>query len=260
MDPTSSGLSTPLIDERLDALWRAWSVEPQTLRAERLKAFAPAYGFNSGKIENDAITMHDTREVFERGRVVAYTGDVRTLFEIQNLKSSWEWGCDTVERGFSLDEALVLKAHELLCAGTYDERRWSLGERPGAFKVHDYAVGLDQEIGCPPEEVAPAMGELLGELAHYASEKGLRALKAAAYLHARLVEIHPFADGNGRTARLLTNMWLMRAGLPPVVVSEADRLSYYGALDAFHREGDLGPFVSLLKVDSLRTWENVLAE
>jgi len=42
------------------------------------------FAYNSGKIENPSITYRDTREVFENGRAVSFTGDVRTLFEIQN--------------------------------------------------------------------------------------------------------------------------------------------------------------------------------
>ena len=53
--------------------------------------FAIDYAYNSGKIENDAITLHDTKEVFERGGVSSFTGEVRTLFEIESLRVSWNW-------------------------------------------------------------------------------------------------------------------------------------------------------------------------
>ena len=54
----------------------------------RLDNFRILFAYNSGKIENAAISYHDTREIFENGRVVGYTGDPRTLFELQNQRSA----------------------------------------------------------------------------------------------------------------------------------------------------------------------------
>ena len=96
-------------------------------REAHVNDFVLNYAYNSGKIENDAITYHDTHEVFENGRIIAFTGDVRTLFEIQNLKTSWEWARPLAVSGLQLTEDLALKAHELLTYGTYDEQRWGAG-------------------------------------------------------------------------------------------------------------------------------------
>ena len=52
--------------------------------AEALSDYRIYFAYNSGKIENPSITYRDTLEVFENGRAVSFTGDVRTLFEIQN--------------------------------------------------------------------------------------------------------------------------------------------------------------------------------
>ena len=82
----------------------------------------------------------------------------------------------------------------------------------------------------------------------------LKAMKSTSYLHAMLVDIHPFADGNGRTARLAQNVALMSCGLPPFSVLAADKLSYYGALDSFHLVGEMGPFAEFCMVESLKTW------
>ena len=57
-------------------------------------------------------------------------------------------------------------------------------------------------------------------------------------LHAIFVGIHPFIDGNGRTARLLLNLELMKEGFPPVIIKVANRLEYYDALDKAHTTKD----------------------
>jgi len=64
--------------------------------------------------------------------------------------------------------------------------------------------------------------------------------------HFRLVAIHPFADGNGRTARLLMNVVLLRGGYPPITVRPVDRKGYLDALEYGSVRGSLEPFQALL--------------
>ena len=67
-------------------------------------------------------------------------------------------------------------------------------------------------------------------------------LEFAASLHTKLVAIHPFIDGNGRTARLLLNAWLLAQGLPVVIVNYADRERYLHCLSESNK-GDLSSMV-----------------
>ena len=60
------------------------------------------------------------------------------------------------------------------------------------------------------------------------------------------VKIHPFVDGNGRTARLLMNLDLMKSGLLPVVIQTTERLKYYEVLDHAHVSDDYEPFIQLI--------------
>ena len=59
----------------------------------------------------------------------------------------------------------------------------------------------------------------------------LHSVAFAGEAHYRLVSIHPFVDGNGRTARLLMNLLLIMAGYPPAIIRKRDRLAYIGALE-----------------------------
>ena len=99
--------------------------------------------YHSGKLENEAITYNDTREIFEHDRVVSYTGDLRTLFEIRNAKDAFGELLGAFEKKLPLDEALICKFHYQLTKNTYDKNRWEAGERPGKFKVNDYVVGRE---------------------------------------------------------------------------------------------------------------------
>jgi Fic family protein len=71
-------------------------------------------------------------------------------------------------------------------------------------------------------------------------------VERAARLHTGFVCIHPFVDGNGRTARLLLNLELIRAGFPAAVLPVERRLRYYEALDRACAQGDHAPFLALI--------------
>ena len=135
--------------------------------------------------------------------------------------------------------------------GTYDARRWQLGERPGEYKRHDYVTG-QAEVGAAPEDVAEEMRELLEELQDVSPEN---VLTAAAYFHAKLENIHAFADGNGRTGRLAMNYLLVLHGHPPIIIHEEDRKEYYAALEAWDVQQDLAPLRIFLKSQTEKTWE-----
>lgn len=233
----------------------AWRSRAQADKETLLEEFAVRFAYNSGKIENDEITYHDTREVFDRDGVTSYTGSLRTLFEMRNQKIAWEWALSVVEQGFDLNAGLLKEAHRLLTYGTYDQDRWAKGERPGTYKLGDYVVGVD-EVGFSAYEVPEAVDELAAQVSEAlgSPESKRKALTIASFFHAQFLEVHPFADGNGRTARLATNMLLLALDHPPLVVREENRLAYFGALDAFHRDADLAPMKSFFQVETIAAW------
>lgn len=235
-----------------------WDALSPERREALLEDFAPRYVYSSGRIKNKDVSYRDVCEVFHDGSVSGYTGAVRTLFDIWDLTVSWRWGLDVVRDGLVLSEELVQEAHELMTMGAYDVRLRMGGEKPGSFKLENYVSG-PAEVGVPAAEVPHAVGELADDVNAYL-EQGRRSLTIAAYLHARLTDIHPFADGNGRVARLLTNMALLAMGMPPVAIREQDRTSYYAALDVFHLEGDLNPLKRFIMSESILTWEGLLEE
>ena len=117
---------------------------------------------------------------------------------------------------------------------------------PGAFKtmpnnptrpdgvVHQY---------CPPEHVASELDNLLMWYSQYiAKPEVYHPLLAAAWLHHRFAQIHPFADGNGRVTRALVTWHLVQHDHPPIVVTRHDRNYYIDALEAAD-DGDLDPLV-----------------
>ena len=106
------------------------------------------------------------------------------------------------------------------------------------------------------EDVADEMRELLSEIQNVPAQN---ALTAAAYFHAKFENIHPFADGNGRTGRLAMNYFLVLRDHPPIVIHEEDRKGYYEALEAWDCGQELAPLRQFLQEQTAKTWQKQIA-
>lgn len=237
--------------EKAVHIWRSWNVCSVDDIDKYLDNFRILFAYHSGKIENPEITYHDTREIFENGKVVAYTGSPRALFEQQNQKLCHEVLKEKIAAKEPISLALVQEIHRVLTSGTYDEHRYiSRGERPGEFKKHDYITGV-HEVGSPPEYVEEDLEELIAEI----NESGAVApLKAGAYFHARFESIHPFADGNGRVGRTLLYYWLMINDYPPMIIYEEDKDRYYAALQEYDEQEEIQALADFFESQSVKTW------
>ena len=237
--------------EKAVGLWQRRKITTDAELAEAMNGYSIAFAYHSGRIENEHVTFNDTREIFEHDGVTSYTDDLRTLFEISNAKDANEYLLVSFNEKHPLDETLVKEFQRRLTQKTYDVRRWQLGERPGAYKKHEY-VTWKNEIGASADDVAEEMGELLSEMIDIPDEK---TLTAAAYYHVKFENIHPFADGNGRTGRLTMNYFLLMHNHPPIIIHEEDRKSYYSALEAWDERQELTKMIDFLKDQTAKTWE-----
>lgn len=233
-------------------LWQSFDSKTESGLDLALDSFRILFAYNSGRIENPNITYHTTREIFCDGKVSGFTGDIKALFEQQNQKLCYENLKSRIVRREPLTIPLIKEIHLTLTAGTYDERRFiGGGERPGEFKHHDYVTGVN-EVGADPEHVEEELSEMLEFISENISKD---ALKLGTYLHAHFENIHPFADGNGRTGRTLLNYFLMINGHPPLIVYDEDKAVYYEALEAYDAEENLDKLYDFLKKETVKTWE-----
>ncbi|MCL1948568.1 MAG: Fic family protein [Turicibacter sp.] len=246
--------------EEIISMWQAFSIESISDYEKYLGNFKILFAYHSGKIENEAITYHDTREVFEHGKVINFSGSPRTLFETQNQKICYEFLLAHLQNRTPLSLQLIKEVHRVLTEGTYDERRYiENGERPGEFKKGDYITGR-HEVGSSAEHVAEDLEELMLELSGFVGKiTPGNALTAAAYFHAAFENIHPFADGNGRVGRTLLNYFLMLHDHPPLIIYEENKQFYYEALEVFDEIGEIQPLKEFFKYQVERTWEKQLA-
>ncbi|MCR5101194.1 MAG: Fic family protein [Butyrivibrio sp.] len=220
-----------------------------------LNEFRILFAYNSNQIDGAGVSLAHTRDIFEEGRVVNYTGDLKPLIETQNEKICFEYITEKMHEKQEMSPAFVKDVQKLLCRSVYDDDRWDKGERPGEYKKNFYGVGL--EAGLPPQDVAEEVENLCDELNAFfnGTETDVDSiLSNAAYFHCNFENIHPFADGNGRAGRILMNYILLTNNVPPIIFFTEDKEKYFNELTVFDKSEKLDGFVEFMKEQTIKTW------
>lgn len=205
----------------------------------------------SSQIENINIDYNSTRELFESEQLTSYTGDLRDVFSVLNNKRVANYLNSQLNNGVPVTEELILETHRLLMFASIDRHRYEdNGERAGTYKQKDYCVGK-HDVGSLPEDV-PGDIQALCRLLQEIDNKD--ALRIASVFQTHFEYIHPFADGNGRVGRWLTNYILVQHGHPPVVYTCNARKQYYAALEAFDMEEEYTPMLEYMRDQTVDSW------
>ena len=173
---------------------------------------------------------------------------------IQDHAEAVDWLFDAVTSERPLSTAFVKQLHQFMTrkqqfATGFDQfnNRIDIPLRHGAFKIRpNNPTRPDGKVHeyCPPEQVDSEMDRLMA-MHHEHSHEQVAADLSAAWLHHRFTQIHPFQDGNGRVARAISSLVLIRAGWFPLVVTRDSRVRYLGALGEAD-SGDLAPLAALV--------------
>ena len=191
--------------------------------------------YNSNAIEGNTITLKETRMVLELGLTVKGKG-LREHFEINNHHKAIELVESLATTESDLTEREVLDIHRIVLENIESE----FGGRFRNGQVRILGANF-----VPPNhlKIKDMVGELLDQT--NGNLDGINEIELIAKFHHRFVWIHPFFDGNGRTARLLMNLLFIRCGYPPAIVLFNDRAKYYRTLNEANN-GKYAPFVLLI--------------
>ena len=244
--------------KKIIKMWKRKNIRTAFELDNALENFQVLFAYNSNHIEMPEITYHDTREIFENGKVTNFRGDIKNLFAIQNQKTCYLYLRNRIVKKEKLSVDLIKEIHHELVKGTYDERRFERGERPGEFKKHDYVTGKN-EVGSYPNEVEGDIRELVTEINEIEINED-NCFMVAAYFHARFENIHPFADGNGRVGRTLLNYLNMINNIPPVIIYDEDKKYYYECLEKYDTDDDISSLEEFFEYEMERTWQRELLE
>ncbi|MBU4245894.1 MAG: Fic family protein [Nanoarchaeota archaeon] len=201
---------------------------------EKLKErFVVEWTYNSNAIEGNTLTLNETKLVLERGLTIKGKS-LREHFEAINHKNAIAHLESIAGNKESITEDLIKKLHALILKEIDDSEA-------GIYR--SVRVRILEAIFTPPDPLKiPA---LMSELINWLKNEKSPTVEVAALAHYKLVRIHPFIDGNGRTSRLLMNLILMKNGFPPAVVLNAERKKYCDRLKKAD-SGDLMPFVNMM--------------
>ena len=186
---------------------------------------------SSTAIEGNPLTLEQVRAV-EEGREMPVVAD-RAKREVVNYFAALRFVEKNADKKtISHDE--ILRLHKIIAGEVMDQG--------SAGRYRTIAVRVGRYVPPPPEDVSGLMFELLGWWNKESAT--LSPVLSSAILHYRFEAIHPFADGNGRTGRVLALWELYRRGFDTHHIFSVDefywedRPRYYAALDAVRREGE----------------------
>ncbi|XP_067295386.1 protein adenylyltransferase FICD [Pseudorasbora parva] len=191
--------------------------------------------YHTVAIEGNTLTLSEIRHIIE----TRYAVPGKSLQE-QNEAI----GVDVAMK--YINTTLLSRAGDITVNDILEIHRRVLGYadpvEAGRFRASQVFVG--HHIPPHPQDLDRHMQELVQWLN---SEEALHLhpVEFAALAHYKLVYVHPFVDGNGRTSRLLMNLILMQASYPPITIRKEQRAEYYTALDTAN-EGDVRPFIRFI--------------
>jgi Fic family protein len=201
--------------------------------AQLQKHFDVELTYTSNAIEGNTLTLRETAEVIEHGITVGGK-PLRDHLEAVDHYAAVQWMRAMASGSEPIGEAVVCQLHSRIVAR-------SQPNIAGVYSPHARRIAGSHVVFPNPAKV-PVLMRQLGLDLEAVSFTALAAFDA----HFRLTAIHPFSDGNGRTARLLMNLLLIRGGYPPVAVRPEDRKVYLDALEQGSLADDLTQFHAVM--------------
>lgn len=184
--------------------------------------FALEMTYNSNAIEGNSLTLKETAWVIQDGLTIKGK-PMKDHLEARDHFAALSYLYELIEHDArqTISEVLIRTVHQLVVRETEQQTA-------GIYRTGNVVITGSDHI--PPD--ASILPGLMRDFIRWisANQKKLHPVELAALIHHKLVSIHPFFDGNGRTARVVMNLLLLQQGYPLVIVLKNDRKKYYQAL------------------------------
>ena len=179
--------------------------------------------YHSDAIEGNTLTLQETKLVLEEGITIGGK-PLKDHIEARNDAEAFDVMIKLVNSKKKISQEIIQQIHEVVTKGIL--------KNPGQYRTENVAI-TGAKIR-PPSYLK--IIKLMDEYIQHIEKQKLEPIKKTTFIHHEFVRIHPFIDGNGRVARLLTNFYLMKKGYPPIIIQKEDRKNYYVSLN----KADLG--------------------
>ena len=196
------------------------------------------YTYDSNRIEGNTLTLHETDMVVNKGITIAGKG-LREHLEAINHKEAIDFIKDVAQKKEPISERVLLDIHAIVLH-SIDK------DNAGKYRRVPVIISGSKHIPPQPYLLQPKMDELFQW--YEANKDSMHPVVLAAQMHEKLVSVHPFIDGNGRTARLVMNLILMQHGYPIANIKgdNETRRRYYETLEEAS-SGDNSAFVEFIE-------------
>lgn len=198
------------------------------------KTFDIRYTHDSTAIEGNTLSLIETKVIIEEGMSIS-NKPLREIYEVVNHNKAFEYLKHCIKENKPLSETIVKDIHALVMANIL------IG---GVYRMVDVYITGSTHTPPTPNEMYHQVKNFYKDL--IIKEQNLNPIQLACWTHAEFVKIHPFADGNGRTSRLIMNYQLMRNGFLPISITKEDRFLYFESLEKYVANKDLSCFIDLV--------------
>jgi Fic family protein len=188
--------------------------------------------YHSDAIEGNTLTLQETKLVLEEGVTIGGK-PLKDHIEARNDAEAFDLMMELVNSKKKVSQEIIQQIQEFVMKGIL--------ENPGQYRTENVSI-TGAKIR-PPSYLK--IVKLMDEYIQNIEKLKLQTIKRAAFIHHEFVRIHPFIDGNGRVARLITNFYLMKNGYPPIIIQKEDRKNYYRSLNKADL-GDLSDFAKFI--------------
>ncbi len=203
--------------------------------------------YTSNAIEGNTLTRQETALVVEKGITVEGKTIVEHLEAINHAKAYKYIQSLKLDNITKITKQIILKIHETILQNIDSQNA-------GRYRNVPVRIAGSTVILPNPLKVPDLMEQFVNWL--HNSKKTLPEIAIEAHL--KFVSIHPFADGNGRTARLLMNLVLLTGGYPPVIISNKNRKQYIDSIEKVQLIGDLSDYEIFMLKSIEKSFDNFL--
>ena len=242
------------VQDRVRTMREVGKLSPDSLR-HLARLFRIKNIYHSNAIEGNLLDQGETRLVVQEGLTISGKS-LRDQAEARNLAQALDYLEDLTQDDRPVNQTDVRQIHKLILADINDDEAGSY--RRVVVKISGSAYAPPQ-----PESVAPQMTDFSDWLQSVtADQEQENPIVVACAAHAWFAQIHPFIDGNGRTARIIMNLVLMKYGYPIAIIETEERARYYDALEE-SQTSNLSPLLYLITEsieDSLEAYEEAAKE
>ena len=182
--------------------------------------------YTSNAIEGNTLTRRETELAIDE-QITSGSKPVKDYMEAINHAKAFEFILEAGKNKTKIDEDFVLQIHKIILSGIDSTNA-------GFYRSVRVRISGSQTVLPNPLKVPDLMKDFGSWLVQKTDDILIKALEA----HYRLVTIHPFIDGNGRTARLLMNAILLENGYGPIIIRSIDRRRYLTALETYQTKGE----------------------